>query len=439
MRQSLLALSTVAFIVTEVVAFPQMAVKQALQEAKRSGVKLPKREKPVKKAVGFDAAQQFVSTSGEHIWVSPSSTDQRGPCPGLNAAANHGYIPHSGVGTIGEIIQGVNEAFGMAVDLGTFLAAFGAVFDGNLLGYSIGGPTAQSQLPLNNLLGLLGSPQGLSGSHNKYESDASPTRGDLYLKGNDYTVQLDQFEQYYDALTPLENLGADQQYDGLVDFRISRFENSKQTNPYFFYSPFAGVLVSPAGWAFPPRMMSNKSAEFPEGNLDLETFKAFFAVTGEKGSFQYTVGHERIPDNFYKRAVGDEYTIAGFLVDVLDYAEQYPDFLDIGGNTGTAGSFALVDVGALTKGVFSTATLLEGNNLLCFTLQAAQAAIPDILGANSVVSGSVIAPVTNSINTILGSLACPQLQGLDNSQFNIFPGYTQCQGTSYGIKGCASY
>ena len=105
--------------------------------------------------------------------------------------ANHGYLPHSGVGTIQDFTTGCTEAFGMGknkptsiryilisigTDLSSFLAVYGAIFDGDLTSYSIGGPV----FSLTNLGGLLGEPQGLSGSHNKYEGDVSPTRGDLY-------------------------------------------------------------------------------------------------------------------------------------------------------------------------------------------------------------------------------------------------------------------
>lgn len=31
-----------------------------------------------------------IDVTGEHEWHAPKSTDQRGPCPGLNAMANHG-------------------------------------------------------------------------------------------------------------------------------------------------------------------------------------------------------------------------------------------------------------------------------------------------------------------------------------------------------------
>ena len=40
--------------------------------------------------------------TGDHAFVPPdfSKGDQRGPCPGLNALANHNYIPHNGVASV---------------------------------------------------------------------------------------------------------------------------------------------------------------------------------------------------------------------------------------------------------------------------------------------------------------------------------------------------
>lgn len=95
--------------------------------------------------------------------------------PGLNAMANHGYLPHNGVATIQQFIDGTVAAFGMGPDIASILAVYGAVFTGNLVSWSIGGPVAGL-----TVAGLLGEPQGISGSHNKYEGDVSPTRGDLF-------------------------------------------------------------------------------------------------------------------------------------------------------------------------------------------------------------------------------------------------------------------
>ena len=55
----------------------------------------------------FDAEAQRVSTTGKHAWKAPGKNDQRGPCPGLNALANHGYLPHNGIGTIDQFIDSV--------------------------------------------------------------------------------------------------------------------------------------------------------------------------------------------------------------------------------------------------------------------------------------------------------------------------------------------
>lgn len=74
------------------------------------------------------------------------------------------------------------SVYGMGVDLAAFLSVYSAVMSGDLVSASIGGKPKTGGLlgGLNSLLGLLGEPQGLSASHNRFEADASPTRADLY-------------------------------------------------------------------------------------------------------------------------------------------------------------------------------------------------------------------------------------------------------------------
>lgn len=77
-------------------------------------------------------------------------------------------------------------AYGMSLDLGAFLAAYGTVFNGDALsltpGYSIGGPACIGLLGgLLSGTGITRTPSGLSGSHNNYEGDTSATRGDQYV------------------------------------------------------------------------------------------------------------------------------------------------------------------------------------------------------------------------------------------------------------------
>lgn len=74
----------------------------------------------------------------------------------------------------------------MGLDLAAFLSVYASVMGGNITAASIGGkPKRQDGIlglvsGISTGLNLLGEPQGLSGTHNRFEADGSPTRGDLY-------------------------------------------------------------------------------------------------------------------------------------------------------------------------------------------------------------------------------------------------------------------
>jgi hypothetical protein len=57
----------------------------------------------------FDAKSQYIDTTGQYAFKAPGPTDQRGPCPGLNAMANHGYLPHDGIATIEQYIESTGK------------------------------------------------------------------------------------------------------------------------------------------------------------------------------------------------------------------------------------------------------------------------------------------------------------------------------------------
>lgn len=114
------SLSVVALALTasQVVAFPsRMFDLNISEDEKRALIGLArtiesqagKNERAVKRAPGFDAKAQYVSNKGAHAYVPPSKSDLRGPCPGLNAMANHNYIPHNGVATITQFVQGTYD------------------------------------------------------------------------------------------------------------------------------------------------------------------------------------------------------------------------------------------------------------------------------------------------------------------------------------------
>lgn len=355
--------------------------------------------------------------------------------------ANHGYLPHNGVADLVTIIKASNEVFGMAIDLATFLTLIGTVFDGNPLsanpGFSIGGPSKYGQNILDGL-GLLGTPSGLSGSHNNYEGDVSGTRGDLYVTGNNYELNRERFIEYYYALR--EDTSAPEQYEALAPLHKQRFEESEKENPYFFFPPFAGVIVSPASYSFTVRMMANHSDEYPDGYLSRSLFACLFGVEGNSpDNFVVKQGWERIPENYYRRPIDNDFSMPAFANDILAHAAYYPRLLNIGGNTGKPDTFALVDIGDLTGGVFNGLDLFEGNNLMCFVLRLIQTGAPGIVGTMFSDVESALLPLTDQLQQLLAERTCPQMQKVNWDLFKKFPGYTKSYGTYPGApKGLLS-
>jgi hypothetical protein len=201
--------------------------------------------------------------------------------------------------------------------------------------------------------------------------------------------------------------------DILTDFRASRFDQSVANNPYFWYGPAPGILATAAAYSFIFRFMANNSVEYPEGYLTADMIKTFYSVTGTQGNYIYMPGCERIPDNWYKRAVGNEYSLAAFILDLLTQASKYPKFLSIGGNTGSVNSFTPLSLPDLTNGVYNLQNLLQGNNAFCLAYQAASQGVVDLL-----------AYVLNSLLGILGPLGCPNLAKLNKAQYVNYPGST---------------
>ena len=133
---SKLSFAVFALSAVQVTAFPRLdanSVKELTKLAKKSGecphlanqneAKCPHLavKEELKRQTTFDPSTQHVSTTGEYSWVAPGSGDQRGPCPGLNALANHGYLPHNGVADIQTIVSAVNN--GKSLSLWDFLVS----------------------------------------------------------------------------------------------------------------------------------------------------------------------------------------------------------------------------------------------------------------------------------------------------------------------------
>nr|XP_018915905.1 PREDICTED: aromatic peroxygenase-like [Bemisia tabaci] len=225
--------------------------------------------------VPFNPKVQLVKNTGEHAFVAPNfaAGDQRGPCPGLNAMANHNYIPRNGVATAAQLIESCFRVFGLGKDIAGFLTALAIVTAGAIVNrtamVSIGKATPQVRAQSYE-------PSGLSGTHNKYESDASPMKGDLYQYKDADKLVLKQLENF---LSRSKN--NDYTLRDLFDFRSYRIDESLRDNCYCYFGPISFNIIAAGSHTFIYWLMSNKSKKRPRGRLTEEDILSWYSVVGE--------------------------------------------------------------------------------------------------------------------------------------------------------------
>ncbi|KAJ7574121.1 Cloroperoxidase [Mycena floridula] len=99
----------------------------------------------------------------QHQWIAPLPTDLRGPCPGLNTLANHGFLPRDGRGlTVGSVVQAGLDGFNIQADVLALAAKAGLLTTSTIETFTL------EDIKL----------------HNTIEHDASVSRGDFALGDN---------------------------------------------------------------------------------------------------------------------------------------------------------------------------------------------------------------------------------------------------------------
>ncbi|KAK7543779.1 Chloroperoxidase [Phyllosticta citricarpa] len=398
-------------------AFPTLdprALSQLHPDTLSEALDLVKKHRNTKRLSLLSDLTSPVETTGDHAFRAPDfeAGDQRGPCPGLNVLANHGYIARDGVTSFLEVVTAINEVLGMGLELATVLGVMGTVWTGNPLslnpGFSIGGPNDETDNLLDNLGGLLGTPRGLQGSHNWIESDASLTRNDLYMTGDSWTMNMTLFEEFYNMADENGVLSM----DALAQQAANRFDYAVAHNPNFYYGPITGMISRNAGYFFLGRLLANHTEEHPEGILTQEIYKKFFAVVDtEDGKMEYKKGHETFPDNWYRKPI--EYGLIPLNLDVVSWILKHPVLGSIGGNTGTVNSFTGLQLANITGGILDATSLLENNNLLCFVFQVLKTFMPNSLSPLMSTLEKPIEMVTDALSAPLLSLACPAFKDME--------------------------
>jgi hypothetical protein len=219
-------------------------------------------------------------------FIAPGPGDSRGPCPGLNLLANHGYLPHNGHVNMGQVIEAVARGFNMGTDLATVLTVFAVLGSGDL----------------DDLSFYLGSGKnGIGGlnRHSVVEADISPNREDYYNGcGDNHHLSSRLVKQMvgFAANDPKKEFSMNVMAEHYA--RSASF--SKDNNPYLYAFPFPQI-VSVVAFSFYPEFFSN-------GTYDLggvPNYKSIMSIIGAEydessGEFKYVP--ERWPENWYRRA-----------------------------------------------------------------------------------------------------------------------------------------
>ncbi|KAH8831123.1 Chloroperoxidase [Flagelloscypha sp. PMI_526] len=289
-----------------------------------------------------------------HHYRAPGKHDIRGPCPGLNTLANHGYLPRSGIATFEEVITGVGEGFNMEYNLAAGIAAFAMLARGNAYTnqVSIGGPTEKIPPLPENIDG--NQTKGLA-THGRFEGDVSMTRRD-YAVGDNVHLDPELFNQLLDYVALYGNdstiTGPKSvvSYKTMQEFRYARFLDSLANNPILEYH-FGRYLLSYGESSFTLNFFANGT----DGVLSTDTLKSIFQ-------------NHTFPENWHRRSEPGDIALIGLgVTEVLSAHKDVVPGVKVNGTyvpdpkAGTCGLYRDIGVNNIPAVLVNTTGILKAN------------------------------------------------------------------------------
>lgn len=319
-----------------------------------------------------------------HQFVAPGADDIRGPCPGLNAAANHNFLAHDGITTFNELVDAQQNLYNVGYDLATLLAALGLTLtDGDLVTEKLSiGCDATSRTSWSPA--LTGQEPGLDG-HNKFEADTSLTRDDFFLgDGDNFSFNGTLFQMMTETTGGLYNR------DGLAKYRYQRYQQSLAENPNFYFGPFSLLLFGASSFLY--ELMPSG----PDYTPDEATISSFFGAEKQSDGTYTFNNAEQIPADWTNRV--EPYTNEDVVAEIVAQYLEYPVLF--GGATGNGG-FDFVNFNNIQNGSLITAS---GPNTACLLYQLATERVPSYLN-------SILTPTVDALNFVASKVA-PQFENL---------------------------
>ncbi|KAH6897767.1 Chloroperoxidase [Coprinopsis sp. MPI-PUGE-AT-0042] len=336
---SLLSLLTATLVlnVVSVVAFPayqSLAGIEARQmdDILASGSLVPRVPPPPPGPMPFLGSK--LVNDAAHPFIAPKPTDLRGPCPGLNTLANHGYIPRNGIATPAQLIIGVQEGFNMENVVARFTTYVNHLIDGNLVTdlISIGDKT-----PKTGMQPPPPAPVAGMNHHGTFEGDASISRGDAYF-GDNHSFNPELFEQFKN----FSSIYGGGFYNLTVasELRAHRYQQSIETNPEFRFMGLRHITAF-AEASFPAVFFvdGRRTAPGEKFHLDMVTAERFLkemhmpedfhrAATPQQGESGFLFSHRPIlPGRNVNGA--NTFQVDESLGSLLDFCNFYTQFVNV--------------------------------------------------------------------------------------------------------------
>jgi hypothetical protein len=324
-----------------------------------------------------------------HYFVAPGPNDIRGPCPGLNAAANHNFLAHDGITTFNELVDAQQNLYNVGYDLATLLAALGLTLtDGDLVTEKLSiGCDATTRTSFSPL--LTGQEPGLDG-HNKFEADTSLTRDDFFLGGGDnFSFNGTLFKMMHDTTGGLYNR------DGLAKYRYQRYQQSLQNNPNFYFGPLSLLLFGASSFLY--ELMPSGTTGYTPDEATIASF--FGAVEQPDGSYTFN-NAEQIPPNWTNRV--SPYSNLDVTTEIVAQYLEYPVLF--GGATSNGG-FDLINFGQIQNGTLIAA---PGPETACLLYQLATQSVPSYLNGILTPTVEALAFLATKLDPSFQNLGCPQ-------------------------------
>ncbi|ORY82462.1 Chloroperoxidase [Protomyces lactucae-debilis] len=349
-------------------AFPNMA---KLMQA-GSAAQLEKRYTENMEAFGHLEKRAYGGNTGVHQYVAPKAGDYRGPCPGLNAAANHGYLNHNGVTDFAQLVQAQMDVYNVGIDLAILLCTVSIPLDGDIVTtrMSIGGDATALTALGGELQGNTLGRQGGLNTHNTFEADSSLTRNDVFLaNGDNYSFNGTLFGMM--TQTCQETSGGLYDFACMTKYREQRYYESKANNPNFYFGVKSLLLFGASSFLY--TLMPNGNDNIPSYAVVSSFFGAGKNADGTFKSHAAGVG-EKIPDNWVPRKT--PYTITDVGSEILKQYFGTTPPVAFGGNAGSLGFNALNAGTAIQNGQLNVKT---ASDLRCLLFQIATDNYPSSL------------------------------------------------------------